>query len=138
MTENQIQLACVGILGRLCPWACCNHSPNEGKRTVGQKVHLIRMGMLPGYPDLEILAGGKSFFVEFKRGKKGRLSEEQKAFQEWALENGFPYAVCRGVQEFEDILNEWGFIRKNQLGVVHMVTYGEFSLGLATNLGRKK
>lgn len=46
------------------------------------------------WPDLLIQPGnGKLFYVELKK-KDGKQSDEQKAFQEWAISMGYKYYVC--------------------------------------------
>lgn len=136
MSENQIQMACIRFLCQWCPWVMFNHSPNEGKRTVGQKVHLARMGMHSGWPDLEILSNGRPYFIEFKK-KNGRFSQKQLEFSDWCLVNGFKYAICHSTKEFEDILCEWGFIRKDAFGVVHLIKNGGALLNVPADSGEE-
>lgn len=122
MSESQIQKLCVSLLRRWCPNVMFNHSPNEGDRTVWQNVNLSNMGMCSGWPDLEILSNGKSYFIEFK-SRTGRINPKQQYFADWCSQNGFNHAFCRSASAFEDILCNWGFIHKDQAGVVH-INYG--------------
>jgi len=52
--------------------------PNEGMRTPAMAARLKGMGMLPGFPDLLVLApGGRALFIELKAGR-GRLAPRQR------------------------------------------------------------
>lgn len=77
-----------------------HHSPNEAKRSKVMGARLKAMGMMPGWPDLEIiLPGGQVVFFEFKTAK-GRQSESQKECQKRLEETGCRYYLCRSVESF--------------------------------------
>ena len=69
-----------------------------------------RQGYKSGFPDLMVFAKNSKhsiFFLEFKREKGGRLSENQKDWIEWLNNNGY-YARCvKGCQEAINILEEY-------------------------------
>jgi hypothetical protein len=106
LKESDIQEAFVHWLRLHHPKLWFNHSANEGSYPVQYRVKLKKMGLCPGWPDLELLIGGKIHFMELKM-PKGRLSENQKAFQEYCLENGIPHAVPRSLKEAIEIFKEW-------------------------------
>ena len=61
---------------------------------------LKSQGHYSGIPDLVILLGnGKICFVELKRQKGGKVSEEQKKWIEYLNINGYPAKVCNGCDE---------------------------------------
>lgn len=56
------------------------------------------MGKISGLPDYCFLSKDDSFFIEFKTSK-GRLSPNQKIFEEWCAANKVGYYVCRSAKE---------------------------------------
>ena len=99
--EEHIQVDCVRWLqyyghGEIV----YQHSPNKAKRSIVMGARLKAMGMMPGWPDLEIiLPGGQVVFFEFKTAK-GRQSEDQKECQKRIEETGCRYYLCRSVESF--------------------------------------
>lgn len=99
--EEHIQVECVRWLqyyghGEIV----YHHSPNEAKRSNVMGARLKAMGMMPGWPDLEIiLPGGQVLFFEFKT-RKGRQSASQKECQLQLEKLGCRYYLCRSVDEF--------------------------------------
>jgi hypothetical protein len=73
---------------------------------VQYRVKLKKIGQCKGWPDLEILLGDRVCFMEFKT-PKGRLSENQKLFQEYCIKNGIPHAVPRSTKQAIDIFEDW-------------------------------
>jgi len=92
MTEDELQTYVVQWLDAALPLgAVFHHSPNEGKRHVAYKVRLKRLGMAPGWPDLEIFVPDNGWhnlcdkgpiMIELKRPKGGSLSANQKDIQD--------------------------------------------------------
>lgn len=75
------------------------HIPNEGKRSKAEGARLKRIGLRPGVPDLilPIPKNGKGgLFIELKRQKGGRVSENQKKWIEELERNGNVASVCYG------------------------------------------
>lgn len=103
--EDKLQEWCVTYLYRWYPKTIYHHSSNEGARSERQGWHLKRMGMLPGWPDLEILVDKRIVFVEFKT-EKGRLSPAQKLVKTWMEAQGYTYFVCRSMDSFVQFCRE--------------------------------
>lgn len=76
-----------------------HHIPNGGSRDVREAVNLKRQGVKSGVPDLCLpVPRGKyhGLYIELKRIKGGRVSDEQ---QQWLteLQNvGYRAVVCKG------------------------------------------
>lgn len=50
-SENELEYFCVNYLNLYAlPGVLFCHVPNEGNRSVGQKIHLKKMGLLAGWP----------------------------------------------------------------------------------------
>ncbi|MCM1364946.1 MAG: VRR-NUC domain-containing protein [Faecalibacterium sp.] len=72
------------------------HVPNEGKRSEQQGAKMKSEGLKPGVPDicLPVSRGGyHSLYIELKREKGGRLTENQKTWIDMLRRLG-NYAVC--------------------------------------------
>lgn len=98
-----------------CVWT---HIPNEGMaaRSKAQKIQAINatnkkraLGMIKGAPDFVLGWGDSAGFIELK-SDKGRLSDAQEAFLEWAYQKGCHTAVCRSLNEVRTALFEWGVL----------------------------
>jgi hypothetical protein len=81
------------------------HIPNQ----IGsyKPIHGLKQGWMgrhPGVPDFCFVGEEDSFFIEFKTSK-GKLSEEQKIFQEWCDVDKVPYYVCRSFEEGKEIVD---------------------------------
>lgn len=77
------------------------HIPNGGTRNVAEAVHLKRLGVKPGVPDLLLpypSNGYHGLFIEMK-SQKGRPSALQKEWVEWLNANGYMAVVCYGAGE---------------------------------------
>lgn len=87
--EDKVHLRVVKWLNIVLPAAhLLHHSPNEGNRHINFKTKLRKMGTQSGWPDLELFVDEHCFlpgvkaapiFIELKRTKGGRLSDNQKA-----------------------------------------------------------
>ena len=92
MTEDELQKHVVDWLKASLPMgSVVHHSPNEGQRHVAYKVRLKSLGMITGWPDLEIfvpdtgwidLACKGPIMFELKRPQGGRLTDKQKDIQD--------------------------------------------------------
>lgn len=106
--EYQLQRACVDYLTRFVPeppvgpvWTAVNPVPAKSKAVAGKSRAL---GMVKGWPDMQFaLAGGRSFYVEFKAGA-GSLSPEQRAMHHWLGQLGHRVHVVRDLAEFAEAL----------------------------------
>lgn len=112
--EMKIQAACVLWLYNERPetrglfW----HTPNELDRPDANASLIARRraeGIVKGVADcqLAIARGGyHGLFVEFKTDK-GRQSEAQVAWQQLVEAQGYRYEICRGLNEFKALINDY-------------------------------
>ena len=105
------------IIDVLTRWASpgwlFSHFPSGEARDAKTGAKLKRLGTKKGWPDLILFSPQRSngaFFLEVKR-RTGRLTEEQKAFRDWAQSHGYPYAVVHDVDQGMAVLTAWGAIR---------------------------
>lgn len=108
--ESALQVQCADYLDRALTgeWRWW-HTPNGEKRDARTGARLRAMGVKPGVPDI-IVAGPRRegvIFFELK-SKSGRMEAEQKTFERWAGESGWPYFICRSVDEVERHLDRLG------------------------------
>lgn len=79
----------------------CNHTPNEGKRSLAEGRKLKQMGLSPGFPDISILEPrGKyhGFYIEMKH--KGNKATDDQI--KWLMElraRGYATALCYSADE---------------------------------------
>ena len=113
-SEDDLQRQVILMLKtKLLPNTLFHHSPNEGMRKVQFKMKLKSMGTRFGWPDLEIFAPphetvsskNETLFVELKLNK-GKLSPNQVSIRDSLIFAGFPWALCRSVEEVETFLGE--------------------------------
>ena len=113
-TEDELQKQVVRHLTAILPSDCfLHHSPNEGIRKVQFKMKLQTMGTQFGWPDLEIFAPDTAthnglpqcLFIELKLAK-GKLSDKQISIRDQLLRAGFPWSLCRSVEDVETFLAE--------------------------------
>ncbi len=113
-SEDDLQRQVILMLkNRLLSNTLYHHSPNEGMRKVQFKMKLKSMGTRFGWPDLEIFAPAhetitsknETLFVELKLNK-GKLSPNQVSIRDSLISAGFPWALCRSVEEVETFLAE--------------------------------
>jgi hypothetical protein len=68
-------------------------------------------GLLPGTPDLVfVLPDGRAAFMELK-SDGGRLSKEQKVFQERCTAMEVEHVVCSGLDQALAVLTAWEVIK---------------------------
>jgi hypothetical protein len=86
------------------------HIPNGGSRNKVEAAHLKKLGVKAGVPDLFLPVARGAYhglFIEMKREKGGRVSEDQ---QGWllALGNyGYATAVCHGYEEARETIENY-------------------------------
>ncbi len=82
-------------------------SANGGKRNLLEALKFKRMGVSPGFPDVEIplpLGSYHGLYIELKRVSGGKLSANQIEWLNYLTEKGY-YAVCaRGFDEAKEIV----------------------------------
>lgn len=94
----------------------CNHTPNEGKRSIQEGRKLKEMGLSPGFPDISILEPkGKfhGFYIEMKR-KGNKLSEEQTTWLNELRARGYATALCYSADEAISKIQKYMKLRKEQ------------------------
>ena len=109
--EDRLQIGCVrwfslayGNYARLL-----HHSPNGGSRNAIEAAKFKQMGVRAGFPDLILLVPKKGYhalFVEMKT-RTGRQSEHQKEYQSAVEKMGYKYAICRSVEDFIKVVDEY-------------------------------
>lgn len=76
--------------------------PNGGGRHIKTAVDLKHEGVRAGVPDLMFAYPHKGYaglFIEMKRRKGGRVSEEQKRYIELLRAQSYAVVVCKGCDE---------------------------------------
>jgi hypothetical protein len=88
----------------------CYHIPNGGSRNPIEARHLKEQGVKPGIPDLFLpcaRGGWHGLYIEMKRRKGGRLSDEQAAMLEALREQGYCAWVCKGANDAIELITEY-------------------------------
>lgn len=124
--EGPIHRSILSYLGLALPDAIVMHSPNEQSMSAfDPKAAAISrgkakgLGMVSGWPDLQVmLPGGQVFFIEVK-APKGLLSETQKAVHSRLRAAGYAVGVARSIADAQELLAAWGVKTKVQFrGVI--------------------
>ena len=107
-SEEAIHIEIVNFLRVALPHgSAVHHSPNAGRHKIGYRMKQVRMGMIAGWPDLEIFCPPKDWiaaipwapiFLEIKAAK-GRLSDNQKNVHVLLRKLGNHVCVVRSVEE---------------------------------------
>lgn len=88
-----------------------HHSPNEldmaGKSAMLAVAKAKAYGMRPGWPDFEIVYGGRAYFLEVK-APGGTLSPDQKNVHHDLRAAGVECEVVTSVDQAHNALIEWG------------------------------
>ena len=71
--------------------------------------HLKKMGLLPGIPDICILANNTCYFLEVKN-ETGKPSKQQLLIHNILTEKNFKVAIVRSVEDVQKIIKEWGIV----------------------------
>jgi hypothetical protein len=85
----------------------CFHIPNGGWRSKPEAVRFKRIGVKPGVPDLflPVARGGyHGLFIEMKKRKNGRVTEEQAAWIDALTKQMYRAVVCYGSEEACDVI----------------------------------
>ena len=86
------------------------HIPNGGLRSKPEAVRFKKIGVKPGVPDLflPVARGGwHGLFVEMKRQKGGRISEDQAAWINALEAEHYCAVVCAGAEEACDTIMQY-------------------------------
>lgn len=81
--------------------------PNGGSRYSIEALSLKAEGCMAGVSDLIIVLVGQVFFIELKRPKGGRQSENQKIFQEEVEKRGHTYLIWKSLDDAVDFINKY-------------------------------
>lgn len=112
-SEIAIQSACVKWFSLQYPRNknLLIHVTNEGKRSYVNGKMLVRAGLIKGVADLILFIAKKGFHglcVEMKTpSKTSRQSETQKEWQVLVEQQGYKYVVCRNLDEFIEVINDY-------------------------------
>ena len=105
LSEEQFHFQAAEYLNLALPReAVWHHSPNEGRRRPQYTKKLLRKGLHPGWPDIEIIYRGRVIFIELKT-QKGRVSEAQKNCHERLMLAGAVVKVVRNLDELREFLS---------------------------------
>ncbi|MCP1778785.1 hypothetical protein ACVMGC_001062 [Bradyrhizobium barranii subsp. barranii] len=89
-------------------------NPKTGKRYSLTGQRLQRMGVNPGWPDFVFAGPGCSiFWLELKRLKRGRMSEEQSDIAAHLVACGFAYLCTSSLDDAVATLKQLGILRPN-------------------------
>lgn len=115
-SESEIQIQIVELLKRVLKgdvlWTFFPAGEAGGGR--GGKVRgarLKRMGLHPGWPDLQFLHKGRYYGMEVKT-KTGRLSQSQRRMHSLLEEQGVSVAVVRSINDVLERCNEWKLLAR--------------------------
>jgi len=81
----------------------------RGGRVRGAR--LKRMGLQPGWPDLQFLYKGRYYGMEVKT-KTGRLSQSQRRMHSLMEDQGISVAVVRSINDVLERANEWKILTR--------------------------
>lgn len=82
------------------------HCPNGGSRNPAEAVHLKRMGVKPGVPDLFLpypSNGYNGLYIEMK-SQKGKPTALQKEWIDYLRSVGYVAEVCHGFEKAQQLL----------------------------------
>jgi hypothetical protein len=92
-------------------WWC--HVPNGGYRGAIEAAIFKSLGVIAGVPDLLLIFKGKTYGLELKATKSGRLSPAQIRTHELMREAGAIVTTATGIDDALQQLELWGLIRRN-------------------------
>ena len=99
--------ACIGFG---IPEVCLFAIPNAARRSMKIASMLKAEGMRSGIPDL-ILAvarkGKHGLFIEMKKTKGGRVSDNQKMMLDVFSEQGYETQVCKGFEAAKSVIENY-------------------------------
>lgn len=110
ISENQLHTNVAMFLDLSLPnGALWQHSMNEGKRGAVYQAKLKSHGVRAGWPDIQVVYEGRSYFIELKRPaspgrRKGELTTAQKSMHAQLLDAGAQVAVCYSLGDVQDFL----------------------------------
>lgn len=113
VTENQLHRAIADLCKSAIPYTECiwtSHEVSAGGKQ-GRQWDYAKRGVLTGYPDMSFIWRDEFgivyvLFVELK-AKYGRARDGQKEFRKRCSEMGFPYEICRSVEQMKEIIERY-------------------------------
>lgn len=96
-SEHEEQCAFISAFRKTFPGVRIIAIPNGGWRDIKTAARLKAEGVCKGVPDLFVPEWG--FWIEMKRQKGGKVSDEQKDWIEYLTANGYKAVVCKGKDE---------------------------------------
>jgi len=119
--EDTLQEGCVKWFRYAYPHVVIFAIPNGGSRNPIEAAKLKRTGTLAGVADLFVMKSKEypdskyperyihiwhGLFIELKVGKN-TLSESQADFSALSQAAGYRYTICRSIDEFMNVVNEY-------------------------------
>jgi hypothetical protein len=84
----------------------------KGRRYSPSGQRLQRMGVTPGWPDFMFVGPARAmFWLELKRARKGRVSEDQSDIADFLEQCGFDYLCTTSVRDAVNALKAHGILR---------------------------
>jgi hypothetical protein len=110
--ESLLQCAVADLLRRRArPDWRWSHFPAGEWRGVVTGAKLKRFGLMRGFPDLQLISPAGLFYgLELKRVGES-LTDDQEAFQLWAIRNGIHYSVAFNSEQAFAVLTAWNCLR---------------------------
>lgn len=105
--EQRLQVAAIRWLRGALPFTFAFHVPNGGSRHPAEAAKLKAMGVTAGVPDIIIFWAGGCGVIELK-ASTGSMTKHQLNTIELLNSLGVRTAVCRGLNEVETAVREWG------------------------------
>lgn len=106
MSEESLHRAVVAFLRLALPdGAVLHHSPNESTAGKTWRAKQKGLGCRTGWPDLEIIHGGRAIFIELK-SKTGRVRPTQQQVHRDLTLAGAVVCVARSVDEVGAFLKQ--------------------------------
>jgi hypothetical protein len=116
--EYQQQIAFVSLVKQtINPDWRFTHIPLGEWRDIRTAMKLLRMGVMPGWPDFIFVGLRQVFFLELKRKRGGRVLSEQADVRDHILRSGFAYLLTDDLEDAVHTLRDLGIIRPVQVSV---------------------
>lgn len=100
-SESTEQVILIARIRHFHPNVLAFAIPNGGKRDPKEAVRLKKEGVLAGVPDIcvaESRGAWHGLYIEMKRQKGGRVSDEQKKVIAQLVDRGYKVVVAEGVE----------------------------------------
>ena len=107
--ESNLQKACVRWAKFAHPNIVLFAVPNGGYRSATEAAVMKGEGVISGVSDLILLKSNQDYhglMIELK-SPKGKQTDAQRLFEKNVTANGYKYVVCRDLQSFIKIINEY-------------------------------